>query len=179
MASGLRIPDRVRWARIWGAVVLSSLGVSFASMGAGASQPEWPPWDYSIPPARLTAQAGLHQWESAGGTGAACVESTPGTASIAAVAAIRFYQVILSKPYNTAFNPGGCPFTPTCSEYGLGAFRGYGIPRAVLMTGDRLMRCHPAAILNGYELDDSGKRVHLQDPPCWLGCAGPSGALAP
>jgi uncharacterized protein len=145
----------IYWAGICRTVVMASIALVLCSMVALATEPCWPPWDYSVPATGSAVHAGA--------------PSVRGTASVAAVAAIRFYQVVLSKRYNAAFNPGGCSFRPSCSEYGLLAFKRYGAPRAFLMTEDRLMRCHPWAYLDGYELDETERRTHFKDSPCWLG----------
>lgn len=144
-----------------------------------ASDLAWPPWEYSSPPARSGNLVDSQPENLIALDVAAEVEPAPSTVALAAVAAIRFYQIVLSKPYNTAFNPGGCPFTPSCSEYGLIAFRAHGAPRAILMTGDRLMRCHAGAFLYGYDVAISGERAHLENPPLWLGCGAPSEVLDP
>ncbi len=52
--------------------------------------------------------------------------------------AIRSYQLTLSP-----WVPSSCPFTPTCSQYGLESFRKYGTLRGGLLTTWRILRCHP------------------------------------
>jgi putative membrane protein insertion efficiency factor len=47
-----------------------------------------------------------------------------------------------------------CRYVPTCSEYGLEAYRKYGFARATLKTAWRLLRCNP---LN--------RRAARHDPP--------------
>lgn len=51
---------------------------------------------------------------------------------------IRFYQTCISP-----LTPPSCRFTPTCSQYGLEAFRKYGVIKGGWLTFKRLMRCHP------------------------------------
>jgi putative membrane protein insertion efficiency factor len=51
---------------------------------------------------------------------------------------IRFYQRHGSK-----FLGSKCGFSPTCSPYGIGAFEKYGTLKAMLLTINRLQRCHP------------------------------------
>ncbi|MGY1787782.1 membrane protein insertion efficiency factor YidD [Geodermatophilus sp. SYSU D00698] len=41
--------------------------------------------------------------------------------------------------------PPVCPFTPTCSTYGLEALRRHGALRGLWLTLDRLRRCRPGA----------------------------------
>jgi putative membrane protein insertion efficiency factor len=36
-----------------------------------------------------------------------------------------------------------CRFTPTCSHYGLQAFKKYGVWRGLFLTVKRISRCHP------------------------------------
>jgi putative membrane protein insertion efficiency factor len=36
-----------------------------------------------------------------------------------------------------------CRFTPTCSQYGLEAFKKYGVGRGFYLTLKRISRCHP------------------------------------
>jgi uncharacterized protein len=51
---------------------------------------------------------------------------------------IRFYQQVISPWMGPQ-----CRFTPTCSQYGLIAFRRYGIFKGFWLTVKRLARCHP------------------------------------
>ena len=39
--------------------------------------------------------------------------------------------------------PPACRFYPSCSEYGALAIERHGLARGLLLTGARLMRCHP------------------------------------
>ena len=38
-----------------------------------------------------------------------------------------------------------CGFKPSCSRYSVQAIRNYGLPRGLVMTADRLLRCHYCA----------------------------------
>ena len=77
---------------------------------------------------------------------------------IAFLQSIKFYQKFLSPI-------GGerCGFRPTCSRYGYAAIHEQGPVVGLMMTGDRLMRCHiwkePGP---DYTLLPNGK---LFDPP--------------
>ncbi|KAG0559328.1 hypothetical protein KC19_10G097000 [Ceratodon purpureus] len=51
--------------------------------------------------------------------------------------------------------PGSCRFVPTCSEYGMQAFKKYGVVKGTILTAWRLSRCNP--------LGGSGF-----DPPRWF-----------
>jgi hypothetical protein len=50
---------------------------------------------------------------------------------------IRLYQIFLSSQDIPV-----CRFTPSCSRYGMAAFKKYGLLLGALMTSDRLQRCH-------------------------------------
>jgi putative membrane protein insertion efficiency factor len=51
---------------------------------------------------------------------------------------IRIYQVVLSPILGPK-----CRFTPTCSQYGLEAFKKYGPFKGGWLTIKRIGRCHP------------------------------------
>ena len=51
---------------------------------------------------------------------------------------IKLYQLIISPWLGPS-----CRFTPTCSQYGLEAFKKYGIFKAYWLTAKRISRCHP------------------------------------
>lgn len=59
---------------------------------------------------------------------------------------IKIYQKTFSLdhgPLKKFFPYGGCRFTPTCSEYGIQAFKKYGVIRGGIKTIWRIMRCNP------------------------------------
>ena len=51
---------------------------------------------------------------------------------------ILLYQVTLSP-----FIGGQCRYYPTCSHYGLAAYRQHGVFRGTWLTIKRILRCHP------------------------------------
>ena len=51
---------------------------------------------------------------------------------------VWFYRFTLSP-----FLGGNCRFVPTCSEYGIEAFRKHGFLRGLWLTIRRIGRCHP------------------------------------
>jgi len=51
---------------------------------------------------------------------------------------IRFYQSAISP-----LLPSTCRFTPTCSAYGIEAFRKYGAIKGGWLTLKRILSCHP------------------------------------
>ncbi|KHE72688.1 membrane protein insertion efficiency factor YidD [Halobacillus sp. BBL2006] len=51
---------------------------------------------------------------------------------------IQFYRKGISP-----FFPPSCRFQPTCSEYGLEAFRRFGFFKGVYLTVKRISKCHP------------------------------------
>ncbi|MEG1517103.1 MAG: membrane protein insertion efficiency factor YidD [Raoultibacter sp.] len=55
-----------------------------------------------------------------------------------AVLAITFYQMALSPLF-----PSCCRFTPTCSQYGIIAFKRYGFFKGLWLTVKRILRCRP------------------------------------
>lgn len=54
------------------------------------------------------------------------------------IAIIKFYQKAISP-----FTPPSCRFYPTCSEYGLEAFRRFGAIKGGYLTLKRISKCHP------------------------------------
>lgn len=61
------------------------------------------------------------------------------------IALIWVYRVTLSPLIG-----GHCRFEPTCSQYGLDAYRRYGAIRGSLLTARRILRCHPFSA-GGYD----------------------------
>lgn len=54
------------------------------------------------------------------------------------IALIHFYRRVLSP-----LKPPTCRFYPTCSEYGLVAFKRYGVLVGGWYTFVRILKCHP------------------------------------
>jgi hypothetical protein len=57
----------------------------------------------------------------------------------------RFAERFITT-YKQRVSPGlrsGCRFEPTCSDYGLTAYRRYGFLKATAKTSWRLLRCNP------------------------------------
>jgi len=50
----------------------------------------------------------------------------------------RSYQILISP-----LLPSSCRFTPTCSHYGLEAFRRHGPFKGFYLTLKRISKCHP------------------------------------
>lgn len=67
-----------------------------------------------------------------------------------AIKMLKFYKREISP-----ILPGSCRFVPTCSEYGMQAFKKYGVLKGAILTAWRLSRCNP--------LGGSGF-----DPPRWF-----------
>ncbi len=55
-----------------------------------------------------------------------------------AIGGVRLYQWTV-RPFIGAH----CRFEPSCSEYAIGALRGYGALRGGILTGRRIVRCNP------------------------------------
>lgn len=51
---------------------------------------------------------------------------------------IRFYQKGISP-----FFPPSCRFQPTCSSYGLEAYKRFGFFKGTWLTARRILKCHP------------------------------------
>jgi hypothetical protein len=51
---------------------------------------------------------------------------------------LRLYKALLSP-----FLPPACRFTPTCSEYAMGAIEKYGAFRGTWLGVKRILRCQP------------------------------------
>jgi putative membrane protein insertion efficiency factor len=54
------------------------------------------------------------------------------------IALIRFYQKYISP-----ITPPTCRFYPTCSHYGLEAYRRFGVIKGSFLTVKRIVKCHP------------------------------------
>jgi putative membrane protein insertion efficiency factor len=57
--------------------------------------------------------------------------------------AVRYIETYRSRVAHRLAT--SCPFTPTCSEYGLQAYQTYGFLRATAKTLLRLRRCRPGS----------------------------------
>lgn len=51
---------------------------------------------------------------------------------------IKIYQLVLSP-----WMAPSCRFTPTCSQYGIEAFKKHGLFKGFWLTLRRISRCHP------------------------------------
>lgn len=58
--------------------------------------------------------------------------------TLIAVGLIMFYRAAISPLF-----PACCRFVPTCSEYGLTAFKRYGFRKGFVLTAKRLLKCRP------------------------------------
>ncbi len=62
---------------------------------------------------------------------------------------VRLYQRTLSPDHGLVrpfFPHGVCKFTPTCSEYMIGAVTKYGVSRGVYRGIRRILRCGPSGL---------------------------------
>jgi len=62
------------------------------------------------------------------------------TVNIPFVLAIKVYQFTLSPIFGRS-----CRYQPTCSWFGLTAYRRFGPIRGTRLTAGRILRCHPLA----------------------------------
>jgi putative membrane protein insertion efficiency factor len=51
---------------------------------------------------------------------------------------LRGYQIVISP-----FLPHSCRFYPSCSEYACQAFKKFGFGKGMLLSCQRIMKCHP------------------------------------
>ena len=58
---------------------------------------------------------------------------------------IMFYRTVISPVF-----PSCCRHVPTCSEYGLIAFKRYGFRKGFILTAKRILRCRPGGT-HGYD----------------------------
>ncbi len=65
---------------------------------------------------------------------------------------IRLYQKYVSPA-----KPPSCRFTPTCSNYAIGALREWGLVRGLALTVWRVLRCNPFS-KGGYDPVPERKR---------------------
>lgn len=65
--------------------------------------------------------------------------------TLLAVGIIMFYRAAISPML-----PASCRFVPTCSEYGLIAFKRYGFRKGFVLTAKRILKCHPGGP-SGYD----------------------------
>lgn len=57
-----------------------------------------------------------------------------------------FIAIGMIKVYRSAISPlfpSTCRFIPTCSEYGLEAFKRFGFTKGFILTFKRILRCRP------------------------------------
>lgn len=87
----------------------------------------------------MAAEAGMNCGQTSNAARRASVWSIPFELLI------RLYQVTLSK-----FLGGQCRYWPTCSHYGLEAYREHGVVRGTWLTARRVLRCHPF-VKGGYD----------------------------
>lgn len=65
--------------------------------------------------------------------------------SLIAIGLIMLYRGLISP-----LLPSCCRFVPTCSEYGLIAFKRFGFFKGFLLTAKRILRCRPGGP-HGYD----------------------------
>lgn len=71
----------------------------------------------------------------------------------ALIGLVRAYQVVLSPHIGNC-----CRFTPSCSEYCIGALRAHGVLKGCWLAARRIMRCRPFGP-SGYDPVPPGKDV--------------------
>ncbi len=74
--------------------------------------------------------------------------------------ALRNFFIFLIRIYQGIGSPhmgGACRFYPTCSHYGIEAFRKFHFKRALMLTTKRILRCRP---LGAFGLDPLPEKHH-------------------
>jgi len=95
-------------------------------------------------------------------------EQRPKLGMVARVGNLPFLGVIYL--YRVTLSPligGQCRYEPTCSRYGIEAYKVYGPIRGTIMTGKRILRCHPFS-KGGYDpvpIRSSGHEDHAPEAP--------------
>ncbi|WP_445083657.1 membrane protein insertion efficiency factor YidD [Candidatus Neptunichlamydia sp. REUL1] len=59
---------------------------------------------------------------------------------------MKYFFIFLIRLYQWTIGPftqGNCRFYPSCSEYGIKAFKKHGFFKGFYLTVRRLLRCHP------------------------------------
>tara|TARA_B100001123_G_scaffold47315_1_gene48004 strand:+ start:437 stop:739 length:303 start_codon:yes stop_codon:yes gene_type:complete len=59
---------------------------------------------------------------------------------------VSMFFILLIKIYRLCLSPflgSSCRFDPTCSEYGIDAFKKYSLIKAFALLTKRVFRCHP------------------------------------
>ena len=59
---------------------------------------------------------------------------------------VSMFFILLIKIYSLFLSPflvSSCRFDPTCSEYGIQAFKKHNLIKAFVLTTKRVFRCHP------------------------------------
>jgi uncharacterized protein len=67
-----------------------------------------------------------------------CMKSVKQILSLPFIGLIRIYQLIISPWLGPS-----CRYTPTCSQYGIEAFKKYGPVKGLWLTVKRIARCNP------------------------------------
>lgn len=57
-----------------------------------------------------------------------------------------FFIILMIRIYQLTFSllfPSSCRFYPSCSHYGIHAFRAHGLIKGFYLTAKRILKCHP------------------------------------
>lgn len=130
-------------------IFLLSLIVLFLALPNGA-QADPLADTYQLISARVTTAEKAHDSPSDS------LQPVPGELGLLARGTIGFYQRFISSQ-----DKPSCVFAPSCSHFATGCFQHYNPLKALLLTSDRLQRCHSGA-LGHYTYDPITRR--LKDP---------------
>lgn len=56
---------------------------------------------------------------------------------------ILIFIIHVYRKFISPIKRGKCRFYPTCSEYAIDAIEKYGVIKGTVLTGKRVLKCHP------------------------------------
>jgi putative membrane protein insertion efficiency factor len=71
--------------------------------------------------------------------------TTPGKPPAAEMRVVLLGIISIYQSYISTQDEDSCSYTKTCSAFSTEAIRDFGLLKGLLMTSDRLLRCHPLA----------------------------------
>jgi putative membrane protein insertion efficiency factor len=88
--------------------------------------------------------------------------ATPGKPPAAEMRAVLLGMISIYQSYISTQDEDSCSYTKTCSAFSTEAIRDFGLLKGLLMTSDRLLRCHPLA--RRYHPADAISRLAIDLP---------------
>ena len=115
--------------------------ICLAQIANAGQQGDWEPWELGNQ--ELTVFSSKNVVNN--------LEVTRRVPRLFAVGIVRFYQIIISPQLMPS-----CNFIPSCSHYSVQALKRYGMVEGMLMTLDRLQRCHYWIQYGWYAISENG-----------------------